>query len=120
LADSGIPQVFAALTTLLPDDALTSLKRSGMYALSAPGTLEDVLAMARMSPRTDETIEASTAFPDAGAAVGAFLSAGATALAVRHAGQPAVERAVSDALDPFTGDGGQVTLPGWFRVVQAG
>jgi hypothetical protein len=27
---------------------------------------------------------------------------------------------VSDALDPFTGDGGQVTLPGWFRVVQAG
>jgi SAM-dependent methyltransferase len=120
LADSGIPQVFAALTTLLPADALTSLKRSGMYALSAPGTLEDVLAMARMSPRTDETIEASTAFPDAGAAVGAFLSAGATALAVRHAGQPAVERAVSDALDPFTGDGGQVTLPGWFRVVQAG
>ena len=120
LADSGIPQVFAALTTLWPDGALTSLKRSGMYALSAPGTLEDVLAMARMSPRTDETIEASTAFPDAGAAVGAFLSAGATALAVRHAGQPAVERAVSDALAPFTGDGGQVTLPGWFRVVQAG
>jgi SAM-dependent methyltransferase len=120
LADSGIPHVFAALTTLFPPDALPSLKRSGMYALSAPGKLEDVLAAAGMSPRTDETIEATSLFPDAVAAVGAFLSAGATALAVRHAGQPAVERAVSDALDPFTGDGGQVTLPGWFRVVQAG
>jgi hypothetical protein len=119
LADSGIPHVFAELTTLFPPDALPSLKRSGMYALSAPGKLEDVLATAGMSPRTDETIEATSLFPDAGAAVGAFLSAGATVLAVRHSGQPAVERAVSDALDPFTGDSGRVRLPGWFRVVQA-
>jgi hypothetical protein len=120
LADSGIPHLFATLTTLFPPEALPSLKRSGMYALSAPGKLEDVLATARMSPRTDETIEATSLFPDAVAAVGAFLSAGATVLAVRHSGQPAVERALYDALDPFTGDGGQVTLPGWFRVVQAG
>ena len=119
LADSGIPHVFAALTTLFPPDALPSLKRSGMYALSAPGKLEDVLATAGMSPRTDETIEATSLFPDAGAAVGAFLSAGATVLAVRHSGQPAVERAVSDALDPFIGGRGRVRLPGWFRVVQA-
>jgi hypothetical protein len=33
LADSGIPQVFAALTALLPPEALPGLKRSGMYAL---------------------------------------------------------------------------------------
>jgi hypothetical protein len=120
LADSGIPQVFAALTTLFPAAALASLKRSGMYALSAPGTLQDVLATAGMSRRSDDTIEATMVFPDAAAAVGAFLSAGATALAIRHSGQPAVERTLNDALAPFTEDHGQVTLPGWFRAVQAG
>ncbi len=72
-----------------------------------------------MSPRSDQTIEATTVFPDTGTAVGAFLSAGATALAIRHSGQPAVERALHDALAPFTEDHGQIALPGWFRVVQA-
>jgi SAM-dependent methyltransferase len=120
LADSGIPTLFAALATLLPPESLSSLKRSGMYALSAPGTLEETLSRAGMSPRSDQTIEAPSIFPDAGAAVVAFLSAGATALAIRHSGQPAVERALHAALTPFTGDHGQVTLPGWFRVVQIG
>jgi SAM-dependent methyltransferase len=120
LADSGIPTLFAALATLLPPESLSSLKRSGMYALSAPGTLEKTLAKAGMSPRSDQTIEATSVFPDTGAAVAAFLSAGATALAIRHSGQPAVERALNAALTPFTGDHGQVTLPGWFRVVQTG
>lgn len=120
LADSGIPEVFAALATLLPPEVLPSLRRSGMYALSAPGTLEETLSRAGMSPRSDETIQATTIFPDTHAAVGAFLSAGATALAIRHSGQHAVENAVNDALAPFTGDRGRVTLPGWFRVVQTG
>ena len=114
------PEVFAALTTLLPPEFLPSLKRSGMYALSAPGTLEEALSKAGMSPRSDEIIEATTVFPDTGAAVAAFLSAGATALAIRHSGQDAVEEALHDALTPFTEDDGQVTLPGWFRVVQTG
>jgi len=39
------------------------------------------------------------------------------ALPIRHSGQQAVETAVNDALAPFTGDDGRVTLPGWFRVV---
>ncbi len=120
LADSGIPALFAALATLLPPEFLPSLKRSGMYALSAPGTLEETLSKAGMSPRSDQIIEATTVFPDTGAAVAAFLSAGATALAIRHSGQDAVETALHDALTPFTEDHGQVTLPGWFRVVQTG
>lgn len=118
LADSAIPQVFATLTRLLPPEILPSLKRSGMYALSAPGTLEDALTAAGMSPHTDETIEATAVFPDAAAAVAAFLSAGATALAIRHSGESAVETAVYDALESFTGERGRVALPGWFRVVQ--
>ncbi len=120
LDDSGIPRLFAALATLFPPAFLPSLKRSGMYALSAPGTLEETLSGAGMSPRSDQTIEVTTVFPDTGAAIGAFLSAGATTLAIRHSGQHAVEQALNDALTPLTGDRGQVTLPGWFRVVQTG
>jgi ubiquinone/menaquinone biosynthesis C-methylase UbiE len=120
LADSGIPTLFAALATQLPPESLPSLKRSGMYALSAPGSLEETVAKAGMSLRSDQTIEATSVFTDTGATVAAFLSAGATALAVRHSGQPAVERALNAALTPFTGDRGHVTLPGWFRVVQIG
>jgi ubiquinone/menaquinone biosynthesis C-methylase UbiE len=120
LAESGIPAMFAALAKLFPPEVLPSLKRSGMYALSSPGALEETLSRAGISPRSDETIEATTVFPDPGAAIGAFLSAGATTLAIRHSGQPAVEAALRDALTPFTGERGRVTLPGWFRVVQAG
>jgi hypothetical protein len=58
-------------------------------------------------------------FADTAAAVEAFLSAGATALAVQHSGQSAVATALYDALTAFSGEGDQVSLPGWFRVVQA-
>jgi hypothetical protein len=58
-------------------------------------------------------------FADAAAAVEAFLSAGATELAVQYPGQSAVVTALYDALSQFTGAGDHVSLPGWFRVVQA-
>jgi len=119
LADSGIPQVFAPLMALFPPQTLPTLKESGMFALSAPGKLEEVLATARMSARSDATIEATAGFPDAQAAVRAFLSAGTTALATRHSGQAAVEKALHHALGPFLDDLGRVLLPGWFRVVEA-
>jgi SAM-dependent methyltransferase len=119
LDNSAIPQVFATLMPLLPSEARSILKRSGMYALSGSGALDEVLATAGMIPRSDETIGATTVFADAAAAVEAFLSAGATELAVRYSGQSAVATALYDALTPFTGEGDQVSLPGWFRVVQA-
>lgn len=120
LAESGITQAFAMLPALLPAEALASLKHSGMFALSAPERLDLALATAGLGVRTDEEIEVSVVFSDVAAAVRAFLSAGATTLAIRHSGQPAVERALYDALEPFTADGGRVRLPGWYRVVQAG
>jgi SAM-dependent methyltransferase len=119
LENSAIPQVFATLMPLLPSEARPILKRSGMYALSAPGALDEMLATAGMIPRSDETIGATTVFADAAAAVEAFLSAGATELAVQYSGQSAVATALYDALTPFSGEGDQVRLPGWFRVVQA-
>jgi SAM-dependent methyltransferase len=120
IADSGLPRVFSALMTLLPSDAQGSLKLSGMFALSAPGRLDEALATAGLTARTDEAITATVVFPDTATAVTAFLSAGATTLAIRHSGQPAVERALYDALGRFTADDDRVTLPGWFRIVQAG
>ena len=119
LDNSAIPQVFATLMPLLPSEARPILKSSGMYALSAPGALDEVLATAGMTPRSDETIAATTVFADAAAAVEAFLSAGATELAVQRSGQSAVATALYDALTQFTGGGDQVSLPGWFRAVQA-
>jgi SAM-dependent methyltransferase len=119
LDNSAIPQVFATLMPVLPSEARPILKRSGMYALSAPGALDEVLATAGMIRRSDETIGATTVFADAAAAVEAFLSAGATELAVQHSGQSAVQLLLYDALTPFIGEGDQVSLPGWFRVVQA-
>jgi SAM-dependent methyltransferase len=119
LDDSAIPKVFTTLMPLLPSEARPILKRSGMYALSAREALDEVLATAGMIPRSDETIGATTVFADAAAAVEAFLSAGATELAVPYYGQSAVATALYDALTPFSGEGDQVSLPGWFRVVQA-
>ena len=119
LDDSAIPKVFTTLMPLLPSEARPILKRSGMYALSAPEALDEVLATAGMISRSDETIGATTVFADAAAAVEAFLSAGATELAVQYSGQSAVATALYDALTPFSGEGDQVSLPGWFRVVQA-
>ena len=119
LAESAIPRVFAPLMTLFPPEVLPSLKDSGMFALSAPGKLDEVLALAGMRARSDEAVETTVRLPDVAAAVGACLSAGATALAIRHVGQPAVEAVLVEALGPFVGERGQVTLPGWYRVVQA-
>ena len=69
LADSGIPAAVRRADNAVPTGVPPSLKRSGMYALSAPGTLEETLSRAGMTPRSDETIEATTVFPDTGAAV---------------------------------------------------
>ena len=119
LADSGIPQAFASLIDLFPAEVPASLKNSGMYALSAPERLEGVLEAAGLRARTDNIVESTVAFPKVETAVRAFLSAGATALAVQRSGRTAVEQALTEALRPLTDDLGTVTLPGWFRVVEA-
>jgi SAM-dependent methyltransferase len=120
LAGSALPQVFTPVTALLPPDLLPTLKRSGMFALSAPGRLHEVLAAAGLTPRRDTTIEATVEFPDAPAAVAAVLSAGATTLALRHTDEATVEKTVRDAISPFISDLGRVSLPGWFRAIEIG
>jgi SAM-dependent methyltransferase len=119
-SESGITSVFKQMFPLFLPEALEGMKQSGMFALSVPGRLEEVLAAAHLTVQVETEIETPIAFDNVDAAVRAFLGAGPTALAIRHSGESAVAPAVRDALGPFTGAQGRVTLPGWYRVVLAG
>ena len=118
-ADSGLTHVYKPLLPLYPAEALQSLKHSGIYALSAPGTLEDTLTAAGLSARDDQEVETPIAFDDVDVAIRAFLGAGPTQIAIGHSGEEAVTHAVQEGLGRFTGADGHVTLPGWYRVVIA-
>jgi SAM-dependent methyltransferase len=117
--ESGITQVFKPLFPLFPPEALESMKHSGMFALSEPGRLEEVLAAARLNLRDDDEVECTIRFAGLDAAVRAFIGAGPTAIAIQHSGEEVVADAVRRGLDPFTDAGGHVTLPGWYRAVIA-
>jgi len=119
VSESGIAAVFKPLFPLFPPEALESMKHSGMFALSEPGRLEEVLDAASLTIYEDDEIESLIVFDDAAGAVRAFVGAGPTALAIGHSGEPAVAGAVRDALGPFTGTDGRVTLPTWYRAMIA-
>ena len=119
VSESGIAAVFKPLFPLFPPEALESMKHSGMFALSEPGKLEEVLAAAGLTVDEDDEIESLIIFDDAAGAVRAFVGAGPTALAIGHSGELAVTQAVREALGPFTGTDGRVTLPAYYRVVIA-
>jgi hypothetical protein len=118
LADSGIPQAFASLIDLFPAEVPASLKNSGMYALSQPERLEAMLDATGLRTTSDEIVESTVVFANVDTAVRAFLSGGATAIAVQHSGRGAVEQALTAALRQLTDHLGVVTLPGWFRIVE--
>lgn len=117
--EAGITQVFQPLFPLFPAEALESMKQSGMFALSAPGRLEEVLAEAGLEPREDDDVQTLTVLNDADSAIRAFAGAGPTALAIRHSGEEAVVDALRHALVDFTDDDGAVRLRGWYRVAVA-
>jgi SAM-dependent methyltransferase len=120
VAESGIAAVFKPLFPLFPPEALESMKQSGMFALSEPGKLDDLLTAARLqATEADDEIECPVGFDDADTAARAFVGAGPMALAIRHSGEQAIAEAVRDALTPFTGTDGRLTLPAWYRVVVA-
>jgi hypothetical protein len=117
--ESGIAAVFKPVFPLFAVDALASLKESGMFALSEPGRLEDVLSAAGLTADEDDEIGCPIVFEDVGAAELAFMGAGPTQLAIENSGETAVAEAVRSALEPFTDADGQVLLPAWYRAVLA-
>jgi SAM-dependent methyltransferase len=117
--ESGIAAVFKPVFPLFAEDALASLKQSGMFALSEPGKLDVVLAAAALAPDEDEEIECPIVFEDPDAAELAFMGAGPTQLAIQNSGEATVAVAVRSALEPFTDAEGRVLLPAWYRVLLA-
>jgi SAM-dependent methyltransferase len=117
--ESGIAAVFKPVFPLFAEDALASLKESGMFALSEPGKLEGVLSAARLAAYEDEEIECPIVFEDADAAELAFMGAGPTQLAIQNSGEVTVAEAVRSALEPFTDADGRVLLPAWYRALLA-
>jgi SAM-dependent methyltransferase len=117
--ESGIAAVFKPVFPLFAEDALASLKESGMFALSEPGKLEDVLSAAGLTAYEDEDIECPIAFEDVGAAERAFMGAGPTQLAIENSGEAAVVEAVGSSLGQFTDADRRVLLPAWYRAVLA-
>jgi SAM-dependent methyltransferase len=117
--ESGVTSVFKPVFPLFSEEALESLEQSGMFALSEPGKLEDVLAAAGLTPSDDDEIECPIVFEDVDTAERAFMGAGPTQLAIGNAGVSAVRVAVHDAFEPFVEADARVVLPAWYRAVLA-
>jgi SAM-dependent methyltransferase len=117
--ESGIAAVFKPVFPLFAEDALASLKESGMFALSEPGKFEDVVSAAGLTAYEDEELECPIVFKDGGAAEHAFMGAGPTQLAIANSGEATVGEVIRAALEPFTGSDGRVLLPAWYRAVLA-
>jgi len=117
VSESGITSVFKPVFPLFAEEALESMKRSGMFALSESGKLEEVLAAAALTPDEDDEIECPIVFDDVYAAERAFMGAGPTQLAISNSGEAAVAEAVRAALEPFAADDGRVVLSAWYRAV---
>lgn len=116
--ESGIAAVFKPLFPLFPTQALDSMQDSGMFALSEPGRIDDLLAVAGLAVHDDE-IQCPVVFADTDTAVRAFIGAGPMQLAIRRSGEQAIAEGVRNALTPFGEPDGRVTLPAWYRAVIA-
>lgn len=117
--ESDLAAAFTPIFPLFPSDALAGMKSSGIFALTEPGRLDEVLTAAGLTVREDVELACPATFPDTATAVRAFLGAGPMQLALEHSGQQAVTDAIRDALAPFTGSDGRVTLDGWYRLAFA-
>ncbi|WP_170309111.1 class I SAM-dependent methyltransferase [Pseudonocardia hierapolitana] len=117
--ESGIAAVFKPLFPLFPPEALESMKHSGMFALSQPGELDDLLAATGLVVHDDDEVDCRVRFDDTDTAVRALIGAGPTQLAIHRSGAHTVAQAMHEALTPFIEPGGRVTLPAWFRAVIA-
>ncbi len=117
--DSGIAAVFKPLFPLFPPDALDSMKHSGMFALSQPGALDELLTATGLQVHADEEIDCPVVFSDADTAARAFIGAGPMQLAIEHAGEQAITETLMDTFVAFTGADGQISLPAGYRVVLA-
>jgi len=99
--------VLHAIRSLLPAMAPGG---PGPLALSAPGTLEGLIARAGLTVTERGQVETAYEYPDQQTALRAIGSAGLAVLAERTAGRQAVMSAVAGALAPYRTPGGGYRL----------
>ncbi|HET9287311.1 MAG TPA: class I SAM-dependent methyltransferase [Gaiella sp.] len=112
--ESGIAAVVKPLFPHYAEEVLESMRESGMFALSEPGKLDEVLAAAELNPYADDELESPIVFESVDVAERAFMAAGPLQPAIRNAGEAAVAESVRAALGPFV-EGARVVLPAWYR-----
>lgn len=85
------------------------------YGLSAAGGLERLLASAELELARSGEVSLSWAHQDAEGAIRAVLASGGGVMAIDTAGEPAARAALAEAVRPFTGADGRVTMRNVFR-----
>ena len=89
------------------------------YGLSSPGGLERLVSQAGLEPVESGEVPLAWAHEDADRAIRAVLASGGGAMAIEAAGEPAARAALSEAVKPFTDQGGRVSMANVFRYVIA-
>lgn len=108
--------VLAALGALLPPPPPGA---GGPFALSEPGTLEELVATAGLTPKHAEEVAVPFVFDDVDTATRGHLSSGPAQRAIQVAGRPAVEAAIREALAPSIQPDGTSRHANAFRFVVA-
>ena len=74
---------------------------AGPFALSAAGALEALVGKSGLTPERAATVTTVMSFPDEPYAIRGLLASGVAERAMRHSGEEAVARSVSEAISPF-------------------
>ncbi|HUL02211.1 MAG TPA: class I SAM-dependent methyltransferase [Gemmatimonadales bacterium] len=91
----------------------------GPFALSAPGALERLAADAGFTDTQAFDVECTWRYADLETALRGLLSTGPAARAMRHSGEEAARRAVTEAIAPFRTTQGSYQIENIFRYVVA-
>jgi SAM-dependent methyltransferase len=89
------------------------------FALSEPGRLESFVVAAGLEPVEAQEVACPMVYPDTETALRGQASSGVLVMAARHAGEAAVDEALSRSLTQFTQPDGSVRIPNTFRFIIA-
>jgi SAM-dependent methyltransferase len=91
----------------------------GPFALSQPGTLEQLVRTAGLTPGEQVDVLCPWQFHDLDAALRGLLSTGPAVAAIRHSGAARVAAAVTNAISPYRTARGGYRLENTFRYLMA-
>ena len=107
---------FRAMEALMP---LPPPGTPGRFALSVDGALIALAAQAGLQAVQEVDVPVTWSYPDLTTALRGLLSAGPAIKAIRHAGEPTVRAAVTDAIAPYRNAMGGYALRSEFRYLLA-